>query len=209
MTSHHGVRRDRWRDGGLDRVPVPAVPGQLWLCGKHVVGADPEAALRRIGATQQSCESGGRAPLRGGGGELGRRDEQRGCESSTSVDGTIVCLNQPGELADRYPAYVDWLRRHDGGRALWFPIPDLHAPALDDLRPLLDDIGRRLAAGGHVLVHCGAGVGRAGTVAVCVLLQHGLGREEALAHVADHRPMAGPEVGAQRDLVEQLAASLS
>ena len=42
MTS---ARRRRWLDGGLDRVPVPGSPGQLWLCGKHVVGADPEAAL--------------------------------------------------------------------------------------------------------------------------------------------------------------------
>ena len=97
-------------------------------------------------------------------------------------------------------------RRDD---ALWFPIPDLHAPPLDDLRPLLAEIGRRLAAGGHVLVHCGAGIGRAGTVAVCVLMQHGQSRDDALAHVADHRPMAGPEVGAQRELVDELAASLT
>jgi hypothetical protein len=174
VTSHPGVRRERWRDGGLDRVPVEGVPGQLWLCGKHAVGADPEAALRRIGAP-----------------------------------GSIVCLNQRGELEDRYPDYVEWLRDHEGGRALWFPIPDLHAPALDDLRPLLAEIGRRLAAGQHLLVHCGAGIGRAGTVAVCVLLQHGYGRDEALAHVADHRPMAGPEVGAQRELVAALAATLA
>jgi protein-tyrosine phosphatase len=167
------VMRDRWRDGGLDRVPVPAATGQLWLCGKHAVGADPEAALARIGG-----------------------------------DGTIVCLNQRGELEDRYPGYVDWLREHRDGRALWFPIPDLHAPPLDELRPLLDEIGRRLDAGGHVLVHCGAGIGRAGTVAVCILLQRGVAKDEALVHVADHRPMAGPEVGAQRDVVDELAASL-
>ena len=167
------VRRDRWRDGGLDRVPVPGVSGELWLCGKHVVGADPDAALERIGAP-----------------------------------GTIVCLNQPAELGDRYPGYVDWLRRHAGTTALWFPIPDLHAPALGELRPLLAEIARRLADGGHVLVHCGAGIGRAGTVAVCVLMQHGQSRDEALAHVADHRPMAGPEVGAQRQLVDELAALL-
>ena len=165
-------RRDRWRDGGLDRVPVAGSPGELWLCGKHAVGADPEVALARIGGV-----------------------------------GTIVCLNQRGELEDRYPGYVDWLQQHAGGRALWLPIPDLHAPPLAELRPLLAEIGRRLAGGGHVLVHCGAGVGRAGTVAVCVLMEHGVGRDDALAVVARHRPMAGPEVGAQRHLVDELAAA--
>ncbi len=172
------LRRERWRDGGLDRVPVPKSPGELWLCGKHAVGADPEAALARIGA-------------------------------GVAANGTVVCLNQPHELEARYPGYVEWLREHDGGRALWHPIPDLHAPALDELRPLLDEIGRRLAAGDRVLVHCGAGVGRAGTIAVCVLMQHGLDRDTALAVVAAHRPMAGPEVGAQRRLVDELAATMA
>jgi Tyrosine phosphatase family len=176
VTATH-VRRERWRDGGLDRVPVPGSPGELWLCGKHAVGADPEAALARIGA-------------------------------DIAGSGTMVCLNQPRELEDRYPDYVSWLREHDGGRALWFPIADLHAPALAEMHPLLVEIGRRLAAGDRVLVHCGAGVGRAGTVAVCVLMQHGVDRDTALAVVAAHRPMAGPEVGAQRRLVDELAASL-
>ena len=100
-----GVRRDRWRDGGLDRVPVPGSPGELWLCGKHAVGADPEAALARIGAAPDARTAADGGPV-----------------------GTIVCLNQRGELEDRYPAYVAWLQEHVGGRALWFPIPDLHAP---------------------------------------------------------------------------------
>ena len=129
MTTSH-VRRDRWRDGGLDRVPVPGVAGELWLCGKHVVGADPDAALERIGGP-----------------------------------GTDRVPQPAGRAGGPLPGYVDWLRRHDGTTALWFP-SDLHAPALDDLRPLLAEIGRRLAAGDHVLIHCGAGIGRAGTLAV-------------------------------------------
>lgn len=168
------ARRQRWLDGGLDQVPVPVSSGQLWLCGKHVVGADPEAALARVG---------GRA--------------------------TMVCLNQRRELEDRYPAYVAWLQAHRGGRAVWFPIPDLHAPALAEIRPFLDDVVARLDAGEHLLVHCGAGIGRAGTIAVCVLMLRGLTANDALAVVAAHRPMAGPEVGAQRELVDALAATLS
>ena len=52
-----------------------------------------------------------------------------------------------------------------------------------------------------MLVHCAAGFGRSGTVAVCTLVALGVGRREALERVATDRPGAGPEVGAQRELV--------
>ena len=91
---------------------------------------------------------------------------------------------------------------------MWFPIPTSTPRAWRSIRPFLDRAVQRLDGGEHLLVHCGAGVGRAGTVAVCLLMLHGLGRDDALALVAAHRPMAGPEVGAQRELVDALAATL-
>ena len=39
----------RARHGGIDEVPVPGVPGHLWLCGKHAVGLDPEALVAEVG----------------------------------------------------------------------------------------------------------------------------------------------------------------
>jgi protein-tyrosine phosphatase len=116
----------------------------------------------------------------------------------------VVCLNEEYELRDRYPGYVAWLRGQPGERAVWFPIPDLHAPPLERYRPLLDDLRARLAAGRKIVVHCGAGVGRAGTTAVALLVGFGIPMDEALAHVRAHRPMAGPEAGAQFDVVRQL-----
>jgi protein-tyrosine phosphatase len=118
---------------------------------------------------------------------------------------TVVCLVEAHELDDRYPDYVEWLRGNDGGCAVWFPIHDLHAPDLDKALALLGNLSARLAVGEHLLVHCGAGIGRAGTIATCLLIELGMGADAALAHVAAHRPMAGPEVGAQRDLVAALA----
>lgn len=122
---------------------------------------------------------------------------------------TVVCLVEAHELVDRYPEYLDWLRGALGREAVWFPIHDLHAPPLDDARHLLDELHARLDRGEHLLVHCAAGIGRTGTIAACLLIELGMPLDEALAHVAAHRPMAGPEVGAQRELVEAVAAAVA
>jgi protein-tyrosine phosphatase len=155
----------RSRDGGVDEVPLPG-PGRLWLCGKHAIGPDPEAALASVGAT------------------------------------VVVCLNERAELADRYPGYVAWLERDP--RARWHPVPDLHAPPVDEARELVAELRVRLDAGAGLLVHCGAGIGRAGTLAAAVLMSYGVPLDEALTTVRASRPMAGPEAGAQAELLASL-----
>ena len=157
----------RSRHGGVDRVPLPGVAGELWLAGKHFVGPDPEAALTEVGAD------------------------------------TLVCLCERPELEDRYPGYVDWLGADE--RAVWFPVPDLHAPAPEAAGRLIARIRARLEAGHTVLMHCGAGIGRAGTMAAALLVDMGHSLDSALATVAGSRPMAGPEVGAQTELLQALS----
>jgi protein-tyrosine phosphatase len=115
----------------------------------------------------------------------------------------VVCLNEAAELAERYPAYVTWLRSDP--RAIWHPIPDLHAPDIGSAIALLRQLRDRIEEGETLLVHCGAGIGRAGTVAAGILLTLGAALDEALAIVAASRPMAGPEAGAQRELLEAIA----
>jgi len=156
----------RASDGGFDRIPTPAAGGALWLCGKHAIGPDPDAALAEVGGAA-----------------------------------VVVCLNETHELIERYPRYVSWLREHDGGAAIWWPIADLHAPPVHEALPFVDDLACRLRRGDDLLVHCGAGIGRAGTIAACILVRLGAPVVDALAIVAANRPMAGPEVGPQRDLV--------
>ena len=116
----------------------------------------------------------------------------------------IVCLCEAHELRDRYPDYLTWLAE-ERGRAIWFPIPDVHAPALLPAIDLLDGLEVRLAAGESVIMHCGAGIGRAGTMAAALLIRMGVSRTEALATVGAHRPMAGPEAGAQERFLVELA----
>ncbi len=156
-------------DGGLDEVPLPAhLPGRLWLCGKHLVGPDPDAARRRAGAD------------------------------------LVVCLNERHELADRYPDYVRWLDDHGHDRARWHPVPDLGVRPHDEMVLLVDEVSAELRRGSSVIVHCGAGIGRAGTVAAAVLVRAGASVPDALAVVAAARPMAGPEAGAQTAFIDSL-----
>ena len=114
---------------------------------------------------------------------------------------TVVCLNQQRELDDRYPHYVEWLHMQSAERVVWHPIPDLGAPPVPVAAQLVDDLCRRVERGETLLVHCGAGIGRAGTIAVGLLMRMGVPRDAALVTVAVNRPMAGPEAGALRELL--------
>jgi hypothetical protein len=120
----------------------------------------------------------------------------------------IVCLCERHELDQRYPGYVSWLAANQGQAAIWFPVPDLHAPPVAEALPLLARLRQLVHAGHSVLMHCGAGIGRAGTLAAALLMDMGVDRPQALATVATARPLAGPEAGAQTELLEELATAL-
>lgn len=119
---------------------------------------------------------------------------------------TVVCLTEGHELADRYPDYVAWLRGNQPDRAVWHPVPDFGTPRPEEAGQLFADLVERLDAGRGVIVHCAGGIGRSGTTAAAVLVMLGMPVDDAIAHVRAHRPMAGPETGAQKDLVMSLAA---
>lgn len=161
-------------DGGLDLVELPEVAGSIWLCGKHLAGPGPEAALAR-------------------------------------ADGAdlIVCFCEPFELAERYPDYVHWLAEHADTRALWRPIPDLTAPTLAEASAIGEELVEHVIAGRSLVMHCAAGKGRAPTMAITTMVMVGIELSQALERVAQARPGAGPEVGAQRELVEAIARTHS
>ena len=163
-------------DGGVDQVVVAGSATGIWLCGKRVTGPDPEAAIARISPA-----------------------------GTAATATTIVCLCEPHELDERYPDYVAWLEANEGVRAMWRPIPDLSAPPVDLAQTIAAEMNARLDDDRQLLVHCAAGLGRAPTLAICALLGRGYGLAELLAAVADSRPMAGPETGAQQELVAAVA----
>ena len=119
----------------------------------------------------------------------------------------VVCLVEEHEIDGRYPTYVDWLR--SSSNALWFPVHDLSSPDLPRALALYDEVWGRLERGRHVIAHCGAGMGRAGTLGVAMCLYAGFALDDALDHVRRQRPGAGPEVGAQMEAVVALAEKFS
>ncbi len=116
----------------------------------------------------------------------------------------VVCLCQAHELDDRFPDYTTWLREHEGrGSARWFPTPDLGVRSLAETAALVDVLLAEVTAGEDVLIHCGAGIGRAGTLACAVLMAAGSDVPTALRVVAQNRPMGGPEAGQQSDMLHE------
>jgi protein-tyrosine phosphatase len=113
----------------------------------------------------------------------------------------VVCLCERHEIEDRYPKYADWLEVHDLGRARWRPVHDLHAPELAAALSLVDELRSMITAGHGIVMHCGAGIGRAGTMAAALLIRMGLDEPAARRVVAQARPLAGPEAGPQADLL--------
>jgi protein-tyrosine phosphatase len=116
----------------------------------------------------------------------------------------VVCLVRPRELHDRYPHYAQWLNDNAGRAGVWFPIDDLSYPPLEECAEFVEGLVNDLRNSANLLVHCAAGIGRAGTTAVAICMLLGMQTDVALTHVRNHRPMAGPEAGTQDEFIQLL-----
>ena len=115
-----------------------------------------------------------------------------------------VCLQTDDELDRRYPAYRRWLASTPN--AIRLPIED-HLVAGDEVMvELVVTLVSALSAGEGVVVHCGAGWGRAGLVAALVLTALGRGIDDSLHDLRAARPAAGPQSAAQSEQLTRLAS---
>jgi protein-tyrosine phosphatase len=82
-----------------------------------------------------------------------------------------------------------------------FPVPDYGVPEnREAFAAFVTRIAKSLRSGHTILVHCGAGIGRTGTFAICLLLASGVSCIDAKRAVSD----AGsyPETSEQKELVD-------
>ncbi|MEO0495546.1 MAG: hypothetical protein AAF081_19230 [Actinomycetota bacterium] len=118
---------------------------------------------------------------------------------------TLVCLQTDAEIERRYPSYLRWLQDPEPHEALRLPIED-HLVAPDGpMTSLIEAVVDRIERGESVVVHCGAGWGRAGLVGALVLIAHGAAVLEALDRIRAARPAAGPQSEEQHQQLARLA----
>jgi protein-tyrosine phosphatase/nicotinamidase-related amidase len=136
----------------------------------------------------------------------GRRDRGRDAEADVAhlvaervTD--VLCLLPDGELA----AYgvSDLLGRYRGAGlgVRQAPIADQSIPTLAEATSVVDWLRSRLRAGGRVVIHCAAGLGRSGTIAACLLRAEGASADDAIARVRVARGPRAVETAEQAAFV--------
>ena len=140
----------------------------------------------------------------------GRRDRGRDAAADIARLGAervtdVICLLPDGELA-AYGVPDLLARYHAAGLGVrQAPIADQSVPTQAEARAVVAWLQGRLAAGGRVVVHCVAGLGRSGTIAACLLRAGGASAEEAIARVRLARGPRAVETAEQAAFVRAFA----
>ena len=92
---------------------------------------------------------------------------------------SIITMTE-NSLPDEWVQSIDYLH---------VPTPDLTAPDMDKIESTVDFINEQINNDQPVMVHCAAGMGRAGTILACYFVKYKkLTAEKAIEKIRDERP---------------------
>jgi len=117
----------------------------------------------------------------------------------------VICLNSLNEIRQKSPEYARAIEACQLPFSLdMFPIPDFGIPEdRGAFLKLAQSVSSRLKTGANILIHCGAGIGRTGVLAICVLMVLGIPPEQAVEKIKETG--SGPETEPQEELIQQIA----
>jgi len=107
-------------------------------------------------------------------------------------------------LTETTPITPELAARHHL-RTLHLPITDFTPPTLEQQAAFVGAVAAARARGERVVVHCGAGLGRTGTMLASWLVEGGLDADDAISRVRELRP-GSIETSAQEAAVRAFGA---
>ncbi|MFJ5229050.1 tyrosine protein phosphatase [Kitasatospora sp. NPDC088391] len=110
----------------------------------------------------------------------------------------LVSALTPAENAELGLTAEAELARAAGLRFVALPIPDRTTPEPAEVLPTIRELTERLRAGGHVVTHCRAGIGRSSLLAAAVLVLTGTDADTAWGLIGRARGLAVPDTPEQR-----------
>jgi protein-tyrosine phosphatase len=145
----------------------------------------------------------GRIYLHGMPGRYEALEETWASIGSKAID-RIVCLAPRDEIRRKSPEYASAIETGTVPcPVLEFAVQDFGAPDDDlEFQEVVKAVASSLRSGDRVLVHCGAGIGRTGMLAIAVLIVLGVPLDHATERVRDAG--SSPERDAQYDVLRKL-----
>lgn len=99
----------------------------------------------------------------------------------------VVCLLEWREMENLQMVQYPQIVQESNIQFYHFPIKDMAVPSLEQAKSFCKMIMILLDRGNHVMIHCRSGLGRAGTIAACILVEYGLKSQQSINFIRRYR----------------------